>query len=816
MSTSLPIPLPAAALSAAPQGATDLLSGSALPADLTGEFGVHLKAELNAVAGQANVPGVISATRALVADTAKAPDELPLHGKGLPLIGFLDSHDGLNIQLAGAEQTFRMALPESGDFSFSFSDGEGIEGFGIQLAASTNADDQSGLSLTLADKGRFLSVNFFGGETTSEVNLASSPALEQVVPTQVVHAGQAEQVLLNAQVAPHQAPVDGEVETVLQATANAPGDVVTPAAVNGQAEATTQPVLNARGEPVASAVVNSQAEASSQIVLNARGEPVTPTPRNGQADAAAHTTINTRPEVVAPVAANVETDASRQQVAQTRTENVTPTPVNTRPEAAAPVAANVEADASRQQVAQTRTENVTPTPVNTRPETIAPVTANVGTDASRHQVTQTRTENVTPTPVNSRPETIAPVTANVEADASRQQVAQTRTENVTPTPANTRPEVVAPVAANVEADTSRHQATQTRTENVTPTPVNAQVESARQHATSRLEAAAQVAVSPQPDASGAERQGASASQAELARHNNAGTRADVVTQKSQLEQGVQPGQNSLNNQSVVPGQSLFTSQGVRAAQQVANGEAAPSQTSLQSTSEQAAEKDSLILKNNEFRRLQNLFEPARQQIDATTNIAQVSRVADQLGETAQRIIAPPPAQASQLLPITPVSETSLSSSTSGLTQLSVDVPLQSDKWQQAFSQRVVWSIGNAQSAQLKIHPAELGMIDIKLTMADDKANVVFNTQHGSVRDAIESALPRLREMLAEQGLNLGNVDVREEGKSGQQAAGEQGDQQQAELSGNAQDGKPGREDATEEHELVTAFQVDDDSVDYFV
>jgi flagellar hook-length control protein FliK len=38
-------------------------------------------------------------------------------------------------------------------------------------------------------------------------------------------------------------------------------------------------------------------------------------------------------------------------------------------------------------------------------------------------------------------------------------------------------------------------------------------------------------------------------------------------------------------------------------------------------------------------------------------------------------------------------------------------------------------------------------------------NVAFSSRHADVRDAVEQALPRLREMFEDKGLNLSDADV---------------------------------------------------------
>jgi flagellar hook-length control protein FliK len=63
---------------------------------------------------------------------------------------------------------------------------------------------------------------------------------------------------------------------------------------------------------------------------------------------------------------------------------------------------------------------------------------------------------------------------------------------------------------------------------------------------------------------------------------------------------------------------------------------------------------------------------------------------------------------------------------------------------------------------------------MQLQMDGDKATLAFASQHAAVRDALESALPRLREMFAQNGLDIVDVNVSQQntpGREEQQAAG---------------------------------------------
>ena len=92
-------------------------------------------------------------------------------------------------------------------------------------------------------------------------------------------------------------------------------------------------------------------------------------------------------------------------------------------------------------------------------------------------------------------------------------------------------------------------------------------------------------------------------------------------------------------------------------------------------------------------------------------------------------------------------------------------------WGDALGQKLVWVSNQAhQVAELHLNPPNLGPLEVRLTMNNDQTTAMFVSSHPAVRDAIESALPRLREMMADNGLTLGNVSVGSQSFSQQQQA----------------------------------------------
>lgn len=102
------------------------------------------------------------------------------------------------------------------------------------------------------------------------------------------------------------------------------------------------------------------------------------------------------------------------------------------------------------------------------------------------------------------------------------------------------------------------------------------------------------------------------------------------------------------------------------------------------------------------------------------------------------------------------------------------------EWAGELGQRLMMMVSSKiQSAQIQLNPRDMGPIDIKVSMQQDQANVVFSTQVSQTKEALELALPRLREMFEENGLGLADVDV-------QQQDANESHQGQAQQDGSSQ------------------------------
>ena len=136
--------------------------------------------------------------------------------------------------------------------------------------------------------------------------------------------------------------------------------------------------------------------------------------------------------------------------------------------------------------------------------------------------------------------------------------------------------------------------------------------------------------------------------------------------------------------------------------------------------------------------------------------------------------------------------------------LNLDTQIGQPKWNGEFAQKIVWLANQQhQVAELRLNPAHLGPVEIMLSLTSEngtQASAQFVSPHLAVREAIEAALPRLRELMAESGIQLGDVMVGAESFQRQ----EQGGQRTHYSAGNAHGfGSNDEPDAHQEKQIVS-------------
>jgi flagellar hook-length control protein FliK len=104
--------------------------------------------------------------------------------------------------------------------------------------------------------------------------------------------------------------------------------------------------------------------------------------------------------------------------------------------------------------------------------------------------------------------------------------------------------------------------------------------------------------------------------------------------------------------------------------------------------------------------------------------------------------------------------------------LQLETPMGNARWGQDFNQRVQWMVGQSMNgAQIRLTPQHMGPVEVRIHVQNDQTTISFTAQHGATREAIDAALPKLRDMLSEQNINLVDVDI------SQHSFAEQRDQQ---------------------------------------
>jgi flagellar hook-length control protein FliK len=108
----------------------------------------------------------------------------------------------------------------------------------------------------------------------------------------------------------------------------------------------------------------------------------------------------------------------------------------------------------------------------------------------------------------------------------------------------------------------------------------------------------------------------------------------------------------------------------------------------------------------------------------------------------------------------------LTVSTRAATQMSsaaaatIDTPIGAQGWDQALGQRVVWMVAQRNpTAEIHVNPPDLGPLSVTVNVNNNTASATFVAAHAATRDAITDAMPRLKNMLAESGISLGQVTV---------------------------------------------------------
>jgi flagellar hook-length control protein FliK len=199
-----------------------------------------------------------------------------------------------------------------------------------------------------------------------------------------------------------------------------------------------------------------------------------------------------------------------------------------------------------------------------------------------------------------------------------------------------------------------------------------------------------------------------------------------------------------------------------------NNELNASSFSLQSTEPELSESDTFFtaqMKKMVFEQ-QGAMNPDRQlsqQSQPSMNAAAAAADTDTVSASQFRTMNTPP-------PLT--TETA----SSAVHQVTISETFGKPEWNQGMSKQMLWMANqNIRTAELRLNPAHLGPIEVRIEMEDDQVNLAFSSRSAVVREAVEQAIPRLREMFEDSGLSLADTDV------SQQSFAEQRSQESADY-----------------------------------
>ncbi|HLJ39278.1 MAG TPA: flagellar hook-length control protein FliK [Steroidobacteraceae bacterium] len=97
----------------------------------------------------------------------------------------------------------------------------------------------------------------------------------------------------------------------------------------------------------------------------------------------------------------------------------------------------------------------------------------------------------------------------------------------------------------------------------------------------------------------------------------------------------------------------------------------------------------------------------------------------------------------------------------------VQAPVGSSGWAHEVGMRLhLLAQQGISSASLRLTPAQLGPVEVKISMHENAASVWFGAAQSETRSALELSLPKLRELFASQGLNLAHAGVSDQSARG--------------------------------------------------
>lgn len=110
--------------------------------------------------------------------------------------------------------------------------------------------------------------------------------------------------------------------------------------------------------------------------------------------------------------------------------------------------------------------------------------------------------------------------------------------------------------------------------------------------------------------------------------------------------------------------------------------------------------------------------------------------------------------------------------------LSQPVNIHQPDGQKQLTEKIRWMVNSRNMmAEIRLDPPEMGSMQVRVNVQGDAASVSFIVQSPQAREALAQAEPRLKDMLAQQGIELGESSVRQQ--SQEQGQGQSDSQSQS-------------------------------------
>ncbi|HEV2538898.1 MAG TPA: flagellar hook-length control protein FliK [Frateuria sp.] len=105
-------------------------------------------------------------------------------------------------------------------------------------------------------------------------------------------------------------------------------------------------------------------------------------------------------------------------------------------------------------------------------------------------------------------------------------------------------------------------------------------------------------------------------------------------------------------------------------------------------------------------------------------------------------------------------------------RLDIASPVGTPAFNEELGQQIAWlGSQDVKQARIRLHPEDLGALDVKVSINQDRVDVSFAVQHPAAVHALQQTLPQLDTLLAHHGLTLGQADVGQRQQQGEGARG---------------------------------------------